>query len=210
MADKQLEDRWQSRRESRRECGRDCERRRGAAENAPHRTAAVVQVRLRHASRTKDPSLPHSIASETALPLSRRTLVAWPRWVEAGLVAAAIAALLPWFDRVAVDDLGRDRRFADAAIGIHGLPEPTLPSLCVSYGGAAEPLVRDRLCRGADIDPAVVVERMPRLLAEARARTTAAFLAPQREAENRVAALRLQQREGLGDLLALGNGIDAI
>src|SRR5205814_1587179 len=136
--------------------------------------------------------------------------VAWPRWVEAGLVAAAIAALLPWFDRVAVDDLGRDRRFADAAIGIHGLPEPTLPSLCVSYGGAAEPLVRDRLCRGADIDPAVVVERMPRLLAEARARTTAAFLAPQREAENRVAALRLQQREGLGDLLALGNGIDAI
>ena len=51
---------------------------------------------------------------------------------------------------------------------------------------------------------------MPRLLAEARARTTAAFLAPQREAENRVAALRLQQREGLGDLLALGNGIDAI
>src|SRR5206468_8477275 len=109
-----------------------------------------ITARLRHASRTKDPSLPHSIARETAAPLLRRTPVAWPRWVEAGLVVAAIGALLPWFDRVAVDELGRDRRFADAAIAVGGLPDPVLPSLCPAYGDVAEPIVRERLCRAID------------------------------------------------------------
>ena len=105
-----------------------------------HNMTSEFAARLRHASRTKDPSLPHSIARETAEPLLRRTPVAWPRWVEAGLVIATIGALLPWFDRVAGDDLGRDRRFADTVIAVRGLPDPLLPSLCSTYGGLAEPI----------------------------------------------------------------------
>jgi len=153
--------------------------------------------------------LPHSIARVTAPPLQRRTSVAWPRWVEAAFVAATIAALLPWFDRFAADDLGRDRRFADAAIAVQGLPDPVLPALCVSYASAAEPVIRERLCRGIDVDASASAERMPRVLAETSVRTRSAFLAPQREAQTRLAELRLQQREGLGDLLTLGNAVDS-
>jgi cell division protein FtsW (lipid II flippase) len=152
--------------------------------------------------------LPPSIASATAPPLSRRTSVAWPRWVEAALVAAAIGALLPFFDRFAADDLGRDRRFADAAIAVQGLPDPLLPTLCVSYAGAAEPVIRERLCHGNDFHAAASIDRMPATLAQAHTRTRNAFLVPQKEAQTRLAELRLQQREGLGDLLALGNAVD--
>src|SRR5438876_2269637 len=175
-----------------------------------HNMTSEFAARLRHASRTKDPSLPHSIARETAAPLLRRTPVAWPRWVEAGLVVAAIGAILPWFDRVAVDDLGRDRRFADAVIAVRGLPDPVLPSLCLTYGDLAEPVVRERLCRVIDgRSPVGGVDRMPSRLAQARASIRNAFIAPLDEAQARLSSLRLQQREGLSDLLALGNAIDA-
>jgi cell division protein FtsW (lipid II flippase) len=147
-------------------------------------------------------------ARETVAP--RRTAVAWPLWVEAGLVAAAIGTLLPWFDRVATDDVGRDRRFADAVIAIHGLPDPVLPSLCATHGARAEPLVRERLCRSIDNEStAADAGRMPAALVDARARTRRAFLAPLNQAQARLSELRLQQREGLGDLLALDNAIDA-
>jgi len=153
--------------------------------------------------------LPHSIARETALPLSRRTSVAWPHWVEAALVAAAIAALLPWFDRFAADDLGRDRRFADAAIVVRGLPDPVLPALCASYAGAAEPILRERLCHGIDATASAAIERMPAALAQAHVRLRNAFLAPLADVQTRLSTLRLQQREGLGDLLAIGNAIES-
>ncbi|HEY2816840.1 MAG TPA: hypothetical protein VGK44_06880, partial [Casimicrobiaceae bacterium] len=153
--------------------------------------------------------MPHSIASVTASSLSRLTSVAWPRWVEAALVAAAIAALLPFFDRFAADDLGRDRRFADAAIGVRGLPDPILPTLCVAYAGAAEPFIRERLCHGIEFHAVVSIDRMPATLTQAHSRTGNAFLVPQREAQTRLAELRLQQREGLGDLRTLGNAVDA-
>jgi cell division protein FtsW (lipid II flippase) len=154
--------------------------------------------------------LPHSIARETAAPLLRRTPVAWPRWVEAGLVAAAIGALLPWFDRVAVDELGRDRRFADTAIAVLGLPDPVLPTLCHSHAALAEPIVRERLCRANDDQRSIgAIDRMPLTLAEAVAHARSAFLAPLVEAQARLSDLRLQQREGLGDLLALANAIEA-
>ena len=104
--------------------------------------------------------MPHSIASVTAPALSRRTPVAWPRWVEAALVAAAIASLLPWFERFGADDLGRDRRFADAAIAVHGLPDPILPALCASYAALVEPVVRERLCHGIDFRDPEEIERM--------------------------------------------------
>src|SRR5206468_9865748 len=53
------------------------------------------------------------------------------------------------------------------------------------------------------------MDSSPIPLADARARTRNAFLAPRREAQTRRAEWRLQQREGLGDLLALGNAIEA-
>jgi hypothetical protein len=150
------------------------------------------------------------IARERAAPVSRRTPSAWPLWVEAALVATATAALLPWFDRVAIDDVGRDRRFADAAIAVRGLADPVLPSLCASHGARVEPLVRERLCHSIDNESAAAdFGRMPAALADARVRTRSAFLAPLNQAQARLSELRLQQREGLGDLLSLDNAIEA-
>src|SRR6185295_5618329 len=115
------------------------------------------------------------------------------------LVVVAVALLLPWFGRVAADDAGRDRRFAEAIVTVRGLPNPVLPSLCASYGGLAEPLVRDRLCRRIESAAAADISRMPVPLADARLRVRTAFLAPRNETQARLADLRLQQREGLGD-----------
>src|SRR5439155_15192746 len=121
-----------------------------------------------------------------------------------------IGAVLPWFDRVAGDDLGRDRRFADTLIAVRGLADPLLPSLCSTYSDFAEPIVRERLCRGVDgRSPVGGVDRMPSKLAQARTSIRNAFIAPLDEAQARLSSLRLQQREGLSDLLALGNAIDA-
>ena len=82
--------------------------------------------------------------------------------MEAVLVVVAVAALLPWFDRVAADDAGRDRRFAEGIVEVRGLPNPVLPLLCASHGGLAEPLVRERLCRRTDSAAAAAdLDRMP-------------------------------------------------
>lgn len=152
-----------------------------------------------------------SIAREPGVSLSRGTLTVWPLFAEAALVIVAIGALLPWFDRVAADDAGRDRRFAEGIVAVRGLPSPVLPLLCASHGALAEPLVRERLCRRADFESAASdLDRMPLPLADARARTRDAFLAPLRDTQARLSELRLQQREGLGDLLVLGNAIEAV
>ena len=52
---------------------------------------------------------------------------AWPRVAEAALVIAAIALLLPWFDRIAANLEGRDARFAMAPVEVRSLPPPVLP-----------------------------------------------------------------------------------
>jgi hypothetical protein len=135
--------------------------------------------------------------------------IAWPDVVEAALVIAAIAILFPWFERVAPEDAGRDRRFAEAAVTVRGLPAPALPSLCSAYGGRAEPLVRERLCRHAHYVGAADLTKLPAALTDTRRRVRTAFLAPLKETEARLADLRLQQREGLGDLLVLSNAIEA-
>ena len=150
-----------------------------------------------------------SIARESGESLSRGGLIAWPLVVEAALAIGVVAALLPWFDRVTTDDAGRDRRFADVIVAVRGLPNSVLPLLCASHGGLAEPFVRERLCRRVDFASGGDVERMPLPLADARARTRNAFLAPLRETQTRLAELRLQQREGLGDLLVLSDAIEA-
>ena len=129
--------------------------------------------------------------------------------VEAALVLFAIAAVLPWFERVATEDAGRDRRFAEAVLTMRGLPPPALPMLCSIYGGFAEPLIRERLCRHGRFASVADFTRIPTALSDARRRIRTAFLAPLNETQGRLAELRLQQREGLGDLLVLSNAIEA-
>jgi len=134
-----------------------------------------------------------------------------PAFVESVLAVIAVAALLPSFLRLAADDHGRDRRFADAAITVGGLPDAVLPSLCASYGAFAEPTVRDRLCRRSELRTSrAPPDAIPAPVAEAYAQAARAFRRPLAVAEARRAELRLQQREGLGDLLGLGNAIAAI
>ena len=134
----------------------------------------------------------------------------WPALIETVLALAAVALLIPSFEELAADDSGRDRRFADVALAVGGLPERVLPSLCALHGALAEPLVRDRLCRGSERSGATHVDAMPAVAAEAYAQTVRAFRRPLADAEARRAELRLQQREGLGDLLELDSAIEAI
>ena len=134
------------------------------------------------------------------------TATKWPSLIESLLAVVAIVALLPSFERVAVRDSGRDARFCDVAIAIGGLPGRVLPTLCTNYGALAEPRVRDRLCRRSGLRPgAAQVDGLPLALVDAVAQTAHAFQRPLAAAETRRAALRLQQREGLGDLQALDN-----
>ena len=135
----------------------------------------------------------------------------WPSLIETLLALAAIAALLQPFERLSANDTGRDRRFADAAVSVGGLPERVVPALCASHGALAEPLVRDRLCRRSELrSTAALAESLPLALVNAYAQTARAFQRQLAEAERHRTDLRMQQREGLGDLLALGNAIQAI
>jgi len=135
----------------------------------------------------------------------------WPSLFETLLAIAAIAILLPSFDRLATSDAGRDQRFADAAISVAGLPQRVLPGLCASHGALAEPMVRDRLCRRDALrSDASRIDAIPITLVDAFAEVSRAFQRPLADAETQRNDLRLQQREGLGDLLALGNAIEAI
>src|SRR5438477_13101725 len=139
------------------------------------------------------------------------TATKWPSLIESLLAVGAIIALLPLFERLAADDTGRDRRFADATVAIAGLPDPVLPAMCASHGARAEPLVRDRLCQRSELRPAgASAEALPFALVAAFAQTGRAFQRPLADAEERRTELRLQQREGLGDLLALGDAIESI
>ena len=133
----------------------------------------------------------------------------WPSLIETALTLVAIAVILPLFQRLGPDDHGRGGRFAATAISVSGLPDRVLPALCSRYGALAEPALRDRLCRwGAGSSGAT--DAMPALVVDAFAQAARAFRRPLATAEQRRIELRLQQREGLGDLLALAQAIDAI
>ena len=140
---------------------------------------------------------------------ARARSVAGPLLLEATLVAAVIGLLLPLFSPFAVQDNGRDARFAATAIAVRDLPAPVLPELCARHGAQAETLVRDRLCARADMRATDRIERVPAMLARAIGATTAAFRAPLDQAQARIAELREQQRSGEGDVLALDQAIDA-
>ena len=151
------------------------------------------------------------LANAVGVAPATATATRGPAFVESVLALAAVAALFPLFLRLAADDYGRDRRFADAAIIVGGLPDAVVPGLCTSYGAFAEPTVRDRLCRRSELRTSrAPPDAMPAPVAEAYAQAARSFRHPLAVAETRRAELRLQQREGLGDLLALGNAIEAI
>ena len=116
-------------------------------------------------------------------------------------VLAAIAAWLPAFDGVAAFGEGRDGRYADAGFRVDGLPEPVLPAMCRSAASFADPPLRDRLCKSAPAArPPASWQALSETLAQAASRAARAFNAPVIDARLRLEALRLQQREGLGDL----------
>jgi len=136
--------------------------------------------------------------------------IAWPSVFEALFTIAAIAALLPLFRTLSADVAGRERRFAEDPLAVSGLPAGVLPAVCENYAALAETLVAERLCPRARprVDRAEL-DRMPAPLAEANARTRAAFAAPLAAAQTRITELRLQQHEGSDDLLSLSNAVEA-
>ena len=151
------------------------------------------------------------LANAVGVAPATATATRGPAFVESVLALAAVAALFPLFLRLAADDYGRDRRFADAAIIVGGLPDAVVPGLCTSYGAFAEPTVRDRLCRRSELRTSrAPPDAIPAPVAEAYAETARSFQHPLADAEPRRAELRLQQREGLGDLLALDSAIESI
>lgn len=145
--------------------------------------------------------------------LSRRggVVAMLPSLVESLLVLGAILLLWPAFERLAALDAGRDQRFADPGFWVQGLPEPTLPAVCAIHAAQAEPALRERLCGVSSAGPAPPpTSRLPAVLTEALARAEHALLQPVREADARVAELRLQQREGIGELRSLSDAIASI
>lgn len=141
----------------------------------------------------------------------QRSSIAWPLLIEAALVIAAIAALLPSFKLLAAQADGREGRFSEATLAVRGLPDPVLPRLCASIGGLAEAAVRDRLCGRVRAAPEVQrIERLPPVLASAVAQAKQAFLLPLKDAQARLADLRQRQGEGTGDSLVLGNAVESV
>src|SRR6187402_2986937 len=84
-----------------------------------------------------------------ALPARRRLALGTPTLLEMAAVLAAVALLMPAFVRVAGFGDGRDGRYADASLGVQGLPEASLPAVCAAYAPWAEASVRERLCAAA-------------------------------------------------------------
>lgn len=138
--------------------------------------------------------------------LSREHRIAWPLLIEAALVAVALAAILPWFGAFAEHPSGRDGRFAAGSVAVHGLPNSVLPQLC-ALALPAQPLVRESLCASNGASSGASLDRIPPSLRSATTRATQAFLLPVEQAQLRLVDLRAQQRDGSGDVLALGDEI---
>jgi hypothetical protein len=160
------------------------------------------------------PSVSQSLARQPAVSFVDGRRIAWPDMVEAALVIAAIVVLFPWFERVATEDAGRDRRFAEGAVTVRGLPAPALPSLCTAYGAFAEPLVRERLCRHSQFASSADFAKLPATLTDTRRRVRAAFLAPLKETETRLAevrgAVQRLRQHPVSNMHGAGNPADAV
>lgn len=130
--------------------------------------------------------------------------------VEGALSVLAVLALLPAFAALADAPHGRDQRFAQPQFAVRGLPDPVLPQVCRSHGALASAPVRERLCASTEFAQANPLQHPPVALADAAARTQKAFMHPVEQADGRLSALRLQQREGVGELLAVGDAMASI
>ncbi len=134
-----------------------------------------------------------------------------PSLLEALAIVGAMLLLLPAFAQVADFGAGRDRRFTEAGFRIEGLPAPLLPALCRDPAtAAAEAAIRDRLC--PSISPVAARNegaRVPPAIAGALGHAGQAFLAPLNRGNERLAALRQQQREG-AEVRAIADATAAI
>ncbi len=130
--------------------------------------------------------------------------------VEAVLVLVAVALLVPVYLRLADAGAGRDQRYAEHAIGVGAMPPPVLPRLCSDFGKAAEAPLRRRLCDGTALGAEAPPTRLPAVVAEALGGVRQSMHEPIRQAQTRLAELRLQQSDEAGDLLAIANDIAAL
>jgi cell division protein FtsW (lipid II flippase) len=151
-------------------------------------------------------------ASAAVAPYARPGRVARvvPQLIEWLMALAAMVLLLPSYERLHDASAGRDQRYADPGLVLQGLPETVLPAMCAAHGALAPASVRERLCGKVDAAAQVPVGQVPARLEAALVRVRDAFLAPLQQAEARAAELRLQQREGLGDLRGLADALSAI
>ena len=127
-------------------------------------------------------------------------------------VLAAIAAWLPAFHGVASFGEGRDGRYADAGFRVDGLPEPVLPAMCRGAASFADAPVRDLLCKssGSSAQPPTSWQALSQTLAQATSSASRAFNAPVIDGRQRLEAMQLQQREGLGDLRYVAGAMAAM
>ena len=131
-----------------------------------------------------------------------------PGLVELLAVAGVIVLLLPLFARLAALGTGRDQRFDALGFVVRGLPAPVLPAVCRSHGALAEPALQGRLCgRISPSNSAAALDELPPVLKKTLLAADHAFLEPVLQAEAQLVPLRLQQREGIGDLRALSDQI---
>ncbi len=134
-----------------------------------------------------------------------------PSLVETLLTLAVVAMLLPLFTRVADVGTGRDQRFAAVGYVVSGLPPLSLPTVCGAYGALAEPAVRERLCGNVSTGSRTLrTTRVPLVLSDVLAQANRAFLGPVKKVEDKLRELRLQQREGIGELRGISDAIASL
>ncbi len=135
-----------------------------------------------------------------------------PALLELFAVVAAIALLWPSFERIADGAGGRDRRFAETAFAIQGLPDELLPGACAALAAFADVSVQERLCgRTAGRAAGALPTRLPlELVAGERHRRRRR--SPRRCAlpRTRLAALRQRQRDGSADVREMADEMAAI
>ena len=134
-----------------------------------------------------------------------------PALLELFAVVAAVVLLWPSFERIADGAGGRDRRFAETAFAIQGLPNELLPDSCAALGAFADVSVQERLCgRSAGRAAGALPTRLPLEFVEASAQAAQAFAAPLRAAEALLEALHQRQREGSDDVREMADEMAAI
>jgi cell division protein FtsW (lipid II flippase) len=154
--------------------------------------------------------------SGVGAPTSQRLHVRVPSfatWVEMILVAAALAAFWPAFQRAAFLASSGDGRFVERGLAVQGLPAPVLPRLCPALAAAAETTLHERVCASVSVGLLAAhpsAAQVPAIVREALVGTDRAFAAPVQVAAARIDALRAAAREGTGEVRAEGDAAAAL